>query len=493
MQNFEKLYKDLSAELVRKDEEISSLKKKVEDLLRENERIADSVRDEYLHSGDWMKSALEKVVYFSAIELQPAGIDDFFEKVVNFLGDGFFGYRYCGFFRFDSSVSKWEAVSETLKDGKDNSNVPEFNGNAVIEEEQEYFNFFEITGTSYMVNISLSGTSCKFSRHDFSFFSLFMVLGESILSMKFADRELREKMIENSSIHHSNRIIASLNEEKISFEEALAELVSILNIDSFLFARSGSHTDDLKIVLSGNVQTRSWDDFLRQIIISEEHFNENWLVLPIFDEYLFVYGVTAFMLSRNSGIRSVQERILDSSISQLSTVTSQKKLHKDATTDELTGAYNRRYLMKILEERYKKSRTDSRSVFSVAMLDIDNFKTVNDTYGHQAGDLVLKNVVAVLNRTLREIDIVGRFGGEEFIVIISAEKEIASRVCERMRNAVEKMNNSWEGREIWVTVSIGCAASVDNTRSLDELIALSDICLYEAKKTGKNKVVEFSA
>jgi len=95
LQNFEKLYKDLSAELVRKDEEISSLKKKVDDLLRENERIADSVRDEYLHSSDWMKSALEKVVYFSAIELQPAGIDDFFEKVVNFLGDGFFGYRYC--------------------------------------------------------------------------------------------------------------------------------------------------------------------------------------------------------------------------------------------------------------------------------------------------------------------------------------------------------------------------------------------------------------
>jgi len=493
LQNLEKEYKKLSDELIEKDKEIISLKQRISELHKEKEKIADSVRDEYLHTSDWVKDALEKVVYFSAIELQPAATDMFFEKIVQFLGEDFFGYEYCGFFRFNQSGSRWEVMSENKSTNKDHSNIPEFNGNAVLEEEQEYFNFSEISGNSYMINISLTGTDRKFSQHDFSFFSLFMVLAESMLNMKFADRELREKMIENSSIHNSNRIISSLNEEKISFEDALNELVSMLNIDSFLFARSGMHNDDLKIVLSNNVQTRSWDDFLRQTLESEDHFQENWLILPMIDEYLIVYGVTCFMLSSNPGIKSVQERVLESAIPQFSTVVSQKKLHKDAITDELTGAYNRRYVSKLLEDKYKRSKTDPRTCFSVAMLDIDNFKTVNDTYGHQAGDLVLKNVVAALNRTLREVDIIGRFGGEEFLIIISAEKEIVSKVCERIRVAVEKLMTSWEGHEIWITVSVGCVSSIEKTKSPDELVALSDVCLYEAKKTGKNKVVEYSA
>jgi diguanylate cyclase (GGDEF)-like protein len=474
-----------------KDEIIESLKNRIYELENQLSNIENSVRDEYLHSKEWVKSALEKLVYFAAIELQPASLDVFNQKIADFLGDDFFGYSYNGFFFFDQNSGKWEVLAQEGESTVDISSMPEFKGSMVMEEDREIYHFFDISRNSYLIHVSLVGKEKKFSEHDFSFISLFVVLATSFYSIKVLDKEVQDKMIENSNMRSAARIINGLKENTITLEDAFIELIQNLNIEAFVIARKSAENGDLKIVLSDGTDARNWDAFLKSIYESEDYAGDEWLLLPMFDDMMTVYGATAFKLSYNLSIRSVQERILDSVIHQFTETLSNKKLHKDSITDELTGAYNRRYIMKILDDRFNRCVSNPEAKLSVAMIDIDNFKSVNDTYGHLAGDAVLKKVVEVFNKTLREVDIIGRYGGEEFLIIISTKKHVAAKVCERIRDAVECMRIDWNGKELWVTVSVGFVSFGPEISTVEEIVALSDLCLYEAKKKGKNRVVEY--
>ncbi len=474
-----------------KDEILESLKKRIKELEDQLSNIENSVRDEYLHSKEWVKCALEKLVYFAAIELQPASLEIFNQKVVNFLGDDFFGYSYCGFFIYDQNSGRWEILSQKGDCTVDISSMPEFKGSMVMEEDKEIYHFFDISRNSYLIHVSLVGNDKKFSEHDFSFISLFVVLATSFYSMKVLDKEVQDKMIENSNMRSSARIVTGLKDNTITLEDAFIELIQNLNIEAFVIARKSLESGDLKIVLSDGTDARNWDSFLKTVYDSEEHAGEEWLLLPMFDDMATVYGVSAFRLSHNLSIRNVQERILETVIHQFTETLSNKKLHKDSITDELTGAFNRRYIMKILDDRFSRCISNPEAKLSVAMVDIDNFKSVNDTYGHLAGDAVLKKVVEAFNKTLREVDIIGRYGGEEFLIIISTKSHVAAKVCERIREAVKSMKIEWNGRDLWVTISIGFVAYCPEIQTVEEMVALSDICLYEAKKSGKNRVVEY--
>lgn len=474
---------------IKKENEI--LKKENAELKSKLKLIEQSIRDEYLHSENWVKTALEKLVFFAAIELQPAELDVFNHKIIEFLGDDLFGYNYCGFFIFDNIENCWQVVSEKGKCSVDVTSMPEFKGSMVIEEDQEIYHFFDIGINSYLVHVSLVGTEKKFSQQDFSFMSLFIVLTTSFYSIKVLDREVQEKMIENSNMNNASRIIKGLKDNTMSLEDAFIDLIQNLNIESFVITRNTGEGKELNIVLSEGIETRSWDSFLTQIYETEEHIGEEWLILPVMDETMNTYGTAAFLLSHNLSIRSVQERIIETVVPQFAETLSNIRIQQESITDELTGAYNRRYVMRILEEKFKRSYSDKENRLSVAMIDIDNFKTVNDTYGHLAGDKVLKSVVDVFRKTLREVDVIGRYGGEEFLILIAAKNEVASKVCERIRSAIEKMKISWENREIWITVSIGFLSFNEKINNFEEMIALADLCLYEAKKSGKNKVVEY--
>lgn len=138
----------------------------------------------------------------------------------------------------------------------------------------------------------------------------------------------------------------------------------------------------------------------------------------------------------------------------------------------------------------------SRSVryknnLSLFMMDIDYFKKVNDTYGHKAGDAVLIMLAEIFRKTLREVDIVGRIGGEEFAVLLpETDKEMAVEVGERLRVNIESSKVSIEnGQPINFTVSIGVTSLKDKDANLDMLLSLADKALYEAKESGRNKVV----
>ncbi|GAB3386476.1 GGDEF domain-containing protein [Massilia agri] len=183
----------------------------------------------------------------------------------------------------------------------------------------------------------------------------------------------------------------------------------------------------------------------------------------------------------------------------LENVISNEMLKFIGLTDSLTGVYNRRYIdRRLVEEIARARRQDYR--ISVMYIDIDHFKQVNDTVGHQAGDEVLREVAQRIKAELRISDALARFGGEEFVVLlIDADLESASAVADRIRASVEAQPvDVAAGEHVSVTVSIGVATLDDFERDhaiegvAQELVAQADTALYRAKSTGRNRVVSLS-
>ncbi len=160
--------------------------------------------------------------------------------------------------------------------------------------------------------------------------------------------------------------------------------------------------------------------------------------------------------------------------------------------DGLTGIYNRRYLDTRLKEEF--IRFERKKVpFAFLMLDLDNFKPVNDTYGHQFGDVMLKEVADTCSRIIRGSDTLARFGGEEFCIILpDADEEGAKSFAERIRLSIEKIAIPYlKGIRVSITVSIGLSRTSEDLKSSEELLFQADKAMYESKKKGKNKVTYY--
>ncbi len=168
---------------------------------------------------------------------------------------------------------------------------------------------------------------------------------------------------------------------------------------------------------------------------------------------------------------------------------SQAKLEQLATTDPLTGLNNRKRVMGVLRDLYAYYRR-YEAEFSVLMLDVDHFKVVNDTYGHQAGDTVLKQVAELLNENLRNVDAAGRYGGEEFIVIL-AESGVDESIqaAERIRKAVASHTFIHEDQKIQIHISVGIGRIRKEDRDEQKVVGRADMALYRAKNEGRNRVV----
>lgn len=164
----------------------------------------------------------------------------------------------------------------------------------------------------------------------------------------------------------------------------------------------------------------------------------------------------------------------------------EQSLRLSAELDALTGVYNRRGFFHHANELLAQT---ARSQKTVLMLDVDHFKWVNDEYGHQIGDAVLKEVALRIRRVLREGDLIARYGGEEFIVLtFETEKNFALIVAERMRAEVEAHPVQIKHHQIALTISIGISCWNDAQQDLDTQIAKADGALYIAKNTGRNRV-----
>ncbi len=165
------------------------------------------------------------------------------------------------------------------------------------------------------------------------------------------------------------------------------------------------------------------------------------------------------------------------------------ELTQTSMTDQLTSLYNRTYLMQQLTDRCLRSR-ESQSAVAILFVDVDHFKTVNDTHGHLVGDEVLKGVAKAIRSVVRDADVVTRYGGEEFVVLSSAQDVTGlTRQVERVRQKVENEIMKVENLSLKVTVSIGAAIAVPDRNATNftlQLLATADHAMYSAKKKGRN-------
>ncbi|MGB5823767.1 MAG: sensor domain-containing diguanylate cyclase, partial [Proteocatella sp.] len=167
------------------------------------------------------------------------------------------------------------------------------------------------------------------------------------------------------------------------------------------------------------------------------------------------------------------------------------RLEHSANHDFLTKLFTRSHILDIGKDIYKKSR---ELQLCVLMIDIDDFKKVNDNYGHTVGDIVLKKVAEIIKYSVRSHDHVGRYGGEEFIVLMNeVDAEIYLDVAERIRKNVAEHSNTAisPGEETTVTVSIGLSCMNIDKKEISQLIEESDKALYKAKAGGKNRVIVY--
>ncbi|OQX08934.1 MAG: hypothetical protein BWK76_22935 [Desulfobulbaceae bacterium A2] len=167
----------------------------------------------------------------------------------------------------------------------------------------------------------------------------------------------------------------------------------------------------------------------------------------------------------------------------------QQKLEQLATTDPLTGLANRKQIMTgmaLQMEHYRRHGTE----FSILMLDIDHFKTINDTHGHLVGDDVLMALARILTASLRSLDSAGRYGGEEFLIILGkTDRHQAEQTAERIRQAVAQYDFSHDETPLHVTISAGVACIGPGDATISHLIGRADRALYAAKAAGRNRVV----
>lgn len=177
----------------------------------------------------------------------------------------------------------------------------------------------------------------------------------------------------------------------------------------------------------------------------------------------------------------------------LANVRLRENLRYQSIRDPLTGLYNRRYLEDFLfKQLHQAERT--KASFAILMLDLDHFKKINDSFGHDAGDLVLKELGQILNGDIRLGDIAARYGGEEFVLLLyDVDAKAAKMKAEHLRSTISKLQVKDGAQPVGqITVSIGISIYPDDAKSPAELIDAADKALYQAKNKGRNKALVFS-
>lgn len=170
-----------------------------------------------------------------------------------------------------------------------------------------------------------------------------------------------------------------------------------------------------------------------------------------------------------------------------------RMLHKMANTDSLTELYNRRFVFGEADKLFSQSQQHATAL-SVVMFDIDHFKAINDSYGHAAGDALLKHVAKISKQCLRDNDVLARIGGEEFLAVLNGVPTLrAQEIAERLRMLLDQTQVEIEGRMVHCTASFGVASSGEDAKEFREVLQQADEALYQAKAQGRNQVVVYAA
>lgn len=265
-----------------------------------------------------------------------------------------------------------------------------------------------------------------------------------------------------------------------------------------VFCESESDSDRLGEMLDGMIRGESYESFEWTFSTPEErHMLCSMIPKPGQNGEI----VGAILAGIDMTAQKAYERRIEEQLAQIHHYSGEIELRRTeleaanlrlaslASTDGLTGLLNHRSFYEELEKAVKSAK-DTGATMSVILLDVDNFKTFNDTFGHPEGDAVLRRVAAAMTDAARESDLVARYGGEEFVVLLSdTDKVCASAIAERIRAAIEKVD--WPLRQI--TASFGVATLKDVEDSAEKLVAWADAALYASKGFGKNCVTHIDA
>jgi|GEM_PF-4048551 len=203
---------------------------------------------------------------------------------------------------------------------------------------------------------------------------------------------------------------------------------------------------------------------------------------------IVVIGQTEEMLCYKAGADECYKVLNEETVERIrARADRMRDMWEKASRDDLTGLFKRKYLEDYLVEQEKRYKSIGMT-FSLLLADLDHFKFVNDTYGHQAGDLVLKEFAAYLQGSVRRVDVVARYGGEEFVVVFPNLGD-AGRIAEKLCSGWAKKDIFIEGTKVRSTFSAGLAVMGKNANDVTDLIRVADKALYRAKEEGRNRVI----
>lgn len=239
------------------------------------------------------------------------------------------------------------------------------------------------------------------------------------------------------------------------------------------------------VELCKRIRGKKWDEYIYLIMLTVRNNQSD--IRKGFDAGVDDYITKPFDTHELRARLQTGKRIIDL---QNQLLDSQKKLHEIATHDTLTRLINRYEILNVLTDEFHRSLRENKPL-STVMLDIDFFKKVNDSYGHDVGDEVLVEVASRLKGAVRRYDKVGRYGGDEFLAILpGCDLRNATKIAERLRRAVCMERIQTEAGQLYVTVSVGCASSeTQSHKSIEYLIKFSDKAMYHAKNMGRNCVI----
>ena len=320
------------------------------------------------------------------------------------------------------------------------------------------------------------------------------------------------------SLKIQNIVLSKKMQKDIDFHDMMKNIAKIIETQY-----------ELKYIipLIGEMLDKFFEDYLSYIFLKKEDTDYNILAWPsacndnkitgiiqyvdknILSEDKKIYAIPLISESKNVGalvIKTTEKEITPKDREYLEQLSSQiaitinranvyAEILKHATLDALTGFYNRHQLEERMKQEVANAKRQHAPLCGI-MTDIDFFKSVNDTYGHAVGELVLKTIAKVIRGQLREYDIAGRYGGEEFSILLPfTEIHEAKMVAERLRRAIEnktidisKLNPDIETKNINITISLGIY-ELKESDNVEDLIIKADKALYKAKNTGRNKVV----
>lgn len=439
----------------------------------------------------WMAEALTRLINFSVQKLKAIDNPEFTDAVAEFLYDDFFHYETVRIYKFETENDQWRLMS--LRGSEEEFSAERIGGisspdeDSVWTEGRNLYKLFLLEEEWYLLAVSLRDDAASFSMYECSFFFLLVSLADSFYHMKTMSREMQEKVIEITNMRASSKIIDGLKENRMTLDEAILELHGLLSLDGVILAvPDGSDQFEITVTIGSSITT--WEEFV-EFLQSPETQSEFLELFTLVDTRKYNYGILSCRLSEHSPeLYALQLRVLEYITSQITLVLSEQRMVKEATTDPLTGLYNRRYVQDMAKSRQSLFKTDPQFCLSVLMMDVDRFKQVNDTFGHDAGDNVLRVIAGIIKSTVRNVDVVGRYGGEEFIILMHSTFDIAKKAAERIRQNVEHAQVDIGDREINVTISIGIA-EFTAADSHEQVVRRADRNLYKAKNTGRNRVV----